>query len=287
MSFRKKISFIVALLACNIGFSQTFSRDAEIGIMGGGMNYIGDLNNERLDGKVNLAGSLLFRYDFHSRWAVQIEALYGNIEGGNPDILPDRNLSFQSNILEASITLQFNFLPYQTGAFSQRFTPYMFWGLGVFSFNPKTQYTDAHGETQWYELQPLCTEGQGLDLYPDREPYDLIQVSMPFGLGLKYRAFKYVTFGLEYGFRKTWTDYLDDVSTTYVDPDLLTANTDEMAAILADRTGEVRSGYKNPIGAQRGDDSLDDWYTFFGFNITVKLSFFSNLFGKHNKCEAY
>ena len=287
MSLPEKILLMFILLAGHTAFSQTFSRDAEIGIMGGGMNYIGDLNGERLDGKLNLAGSLLFRYDFHSRWAVQIEALYGTVEGGNPDILPERNLSFSSDIFEASLTVQFNFLPYQTGPFAQRFTPYMFWGLGIFSFNPKTQYTDSRGEAQWYELQPLCTEGQGTEQYPDRQPYDLIQLSMPFGLGIKYRAFKYVTFGLEYGFRKTWTDYLDDVSTTYVDYELLSGNTEEMAGILSDRSGEVRPGYRNPVGAQRGDDSLDDWYTFFGLNITVKLDFFSNLFGRHNKCEAY
>ena len=82
-------------------------------------------------------------------------------------------------------------------------------------------------------------------------------------------------------------DYLDDVSTTYVDYELLSGNTEEMAGILSDRSGEVRPGYRNPVGAQRGDDSLDDWYTFFGLNITVKLDFFSNLFGRHNKCEAY
>lgn len=280
MKHIKSITLLLALIPL-LAHSQTLRKDVEIGVMLGAMNYIGDLNSQSAAGKMNMAGSAILRYDFHSRWAVQFGFSYGNIEGGNPDAIEKRNLSFRSQIIEGSLTVQFNFVPYQNGAYAQRFTPYMFAGIGVFGFNPKTQYNG-----NWYELQPLCTEGQGLAQYPDRKPYSLIQLSIPFGLGFKCRIGKYFTVGAEYGFRKTWTDYLDDVSTTYVDGELLTANTEAMAAILSDRSGEVELNHAYAPGTQRGDDSLNDWYAFFGLSLTVKLSVF-DVFRKHQRCDAY
>ena len=280
MSHLRRITLLLALLPL-LAHSQTLRKDVEIGAMLGAMNYIGDLNSQSAAGKMNVAGSALLRYDFHSRWAVQFGFAYGNIEGGNPDAIEKRNLSFRSHIIEGSLTVQFNFVPYQTGAYAKRFTPYMFAGIGVFGFNPKTLYNG-----NWYELQPLCTEGQGLSQYPDRKPYSLIQLSVPFGLGFKCRIGRYFTIGAEYGFRKTWTDYLDDVSTTYVDGELLTANTEVMAAILADRSGEIDLDHAYAPGTQRGDDSLNDWYAFFGLSLTVKLNVF-DAFRKHQRCDAY
>ncbi|MBO4740052.1 MAG: hypothetical protein J5605_00240 [Bacteroidales bacterium] len=277
----KRIAILLMALSPLMVHSQTLRKDAEAGLLLGAMNYIGDLNNQKITGKLNYAASALFRYDFHPRWAVQFGLAYGNVEGGNPDVIEARNLSFRSNIIEGSLTVQFNFVPYQRGAYAQRLTPYMFAGIGVFGFNPKAQYNGV-----WYELQPLCTEGQGLSQYPDRKPYNLIQLCVPFGLGLKCRVGKYFTIGAEYGFRKTWTDYIDDVSTTYVDSKLLTDNTEELAAILSDRSGEIEPNHAYTAGTQRGDDSLDDWYAFFGLSITVKLNVF-DAFRKHQKCDAY
>lgn len=278
--FRRSSLLLLALLPL-LAHTQSLRKDAEIGLMLGAMNYIGDLNSQSMLGKVNPAASAIFRYDFHSRWAVQFGIAYGNVEGGNPDDIELRNLSFRSHVIEGSLTVQFNFVPYQNGAYAQRFTPYMFAGIGVFGFNPKAMYNGS-----WYELQPLCTEGQGLAQFPDRKPYSLVQLCVPFGLGLKCRIGKYFTVGAEYGFRKTWTDYLDDVSTTYVDAALLSSNTEAMAAILSDRSGEYELDHAYPAGTQRGDDSLNDWYAFFGLSITVKLNVF-DAFRKHQKCDAY
>lgn len=278
--FRRSSLLLLALLPL-LAHTQSLRKDAEIGLMLGAMNYIGDLNSQSMLGKVNPAASAIFRYDFHSRWAVQFGIAYGNLEGGNPDDIELRNLSFRSHVIEGSLTVQFNFVPYQNGAYAQRFTPYMFAGIGVFGFNPKAMYNGS-----WYELQPLCTEGQGLAQFPDRKPYSLVQLCVPFGLGLKCRIGKYFTVGAEYGFRKTWTDYLDDVSTTYVDAALLSSNTEAMAAILSDRSGEYELDHAYPAGTQRGDDSLNDWYAFFGLSITVKLNVF-DAFRKHQKCDAY
>ena len=89
----------------------------------------------------------------------------------------------------------------------------------------------------------------------------------------KYHPNKSLTLSAEYGFRKSWTDYIDDVSTTYVDNAQLTYVAGELAAGLADRSGEVEPGYVNAAGIKRGDDSLDDWFAYFNVNITLKLDY--------------
>lgn len=259
----------------------------ELGVAAGGMTYIGDLNNQSIIGSVRAGGMLLLRYNPGNRWTFQISGGYGQVQGGYPDAIEIRNLSFRSKIIEASVQVQFNFLPFGNGTGSFPWTPYIYVGIGMFGFNPKAEYTNPNtGETSWHELQPLGTEGQGTPQYPDRAKYSLMEKTMPFGLGVKWKATKYVTLGAEYGFRKTWTDYLDDVSTTYVGRELLNSYGGSMAAILADRSNQLVPGYTNAIGMQRGDDSLNDWYTFFGITITVQMDAIMSVLGLGPKCES-
>ena len=109
----------------------------------------------------------------------------------------------------------------------------------------------------------LCTT-----VYTERRPYPLTQVCMPFGVGMRWRLSKNVSLTAEYGFRKTWTDYLDDVSTTYVGSEVLLAEVQDgvLAAALADR-----SEVPNAVGIKRGDDSLDDWYSYFNLSLGMNL----------------
>lgn len=246
---------------------------SEIGITGGGMNYIGDLNDQSMLGKLNSAVGFNYRYAFDNRWSLSVNGAYGHVEGGNPDAIYRRNLSFRSHIYEASVRMEFTFVPFGLGMNQYRWTPYLFCGLGLFTFNPKAQYTDpTTGETTWYDLQPLGTEGQGTPEYSDRHPYALTNVMMPFGLGFRFKPNKLLSFSIEYGFRKTWTDYLDDCSLTYVGSELLDRyHADGISAALADRTSEVDPGYVNGVGIKRGDDSLDDWYAYINFTINFRL----------------
>ena len=92
--------------------------------------------------------------------------------------------------------------------------------------------------------------------------------------------------GAEYGFRKTWTDYLDDVSTTYVGTEVLSASGNNMAVVLGDRTGEVMPGYTNAPGVQRGDDSLNDWYAFVGITFTIQMDAIISFLGLGPRCES-
>lgn len=251
---------------------EDFLNRSELLLMGGGMNYIGDLNNESALTLPRLAGGVGLRYRFDNRWALRVEASYGQI-GCDEDYNELRNLSFRSDIIEGAVLAEFNFAPFGSGATERLWTPYLFGGLGVFHFNPMAMYTLGDGQEMWAELQPLHTEGQGSTQYPDRKAYARMQMCLPFGVGVKVRLGKNFSLAAEYGFRKTWTDYLDDVSKTYVEHDLLQSNCDDgaLAEQLADRSGEVQEGYVNAAGVKRGDDSLDDWYAYLHVSLGVSL----------------
>lgn len=277
MTLRRLLLLISSWLLSLPLVAQGWMGRNEVGFTLGGMNYIGDLNNQSMLGKPSLAMGGFYRLNFDERWSLRLDVDYGHVEGGNPDYIERRNLSFRSYIFEGSMRVEFNFFPFSMRDDHFFWTPYLFGGMGFFAFNPKARYTDPlTQETQWYDLQPLTTEGQGTALAPDREVYTLKQLSMPFGVGVKYHPSKHFTLSAEYGFRKTWTDYIDDVSTTYVDNRLLEQYVGTVGAALADRSGEVEPGYVNAAGIKRGDDSLDDWFAYFNISASVSFDF---LFG--------
>ena len=262
--------------------AQSLLARSELGPTVGGMNYLGDLNNQSMFGQVNPAAGLTARINLDPRWAISMGATYGHISGGNPDVIAHRNLSFRSPIYEAWVRAEFNFFPYGLRPGTQRrYTPFIFCGFAVFRFNPMAEYQGV-----WYDLQPLATEGQGTLAYPERQRYKLIETAMPFGLGLRYRINAGMHLALEYGWRLTRTDYLDDISTTYAGAAVLGGEDGggEMAVILADRTGEVDEGFVNAVGIKRGDDSLDDWYAYFNLSLTISTEI---LFGwmRGKTCE--
>ena len=262
---------LMLLLWGSVLSAQNLLSRGEVGLTFGGMTYLGDLNDQSMFGRVNMAGGVQARYCFDSRWAMTLGGMYGHIEGGNPDVVERRNLSFRSSVLEGSVRVEFNFFPYGLVMSSQRrSTPYLFCGIGLFKFNPQAMMADpGTGEEVWYDLQPLGTEGQGTAAYPERKKYQLIELSMPFGVGYRWRIAPGMHLTVEYGWRKTWTDYLDDVSTTYVGADLLNGTSGgSMATLLADRSGEVEPGYVNAVGIKRGDDALCDWYSYFGVSVS-------------------
>lgn len=90
-------------------------------------------------------------------------------------------------------------------------------GVGVFHFNPQGSLTDAAGNKTWYYLHPLRLEGQGMPEYPASKPYKLTQMNIPFGGGLKFFMSDRINVSLEFLYRKTFTDYIDDVSQRYID----------------------------------------------------------------------
>ena len=263
---------LVFLWPLSVAQRSDFLARSEVLLMGGGMNYVGDLNNQSVLTLPGPAGALGLRYRIDNRWSLRAQGGFGRV-ACEEDYIPIRNLSFRSDIWEFAALAEFNFAPFGTGPTERLWTAYLFGGLAVFHFNPLARYSLGNGEEAWAELQPLCTEGQGSADYPDRKQYALTQLSLPFGMGFKVRLGKSFSLSAEYGLRLTWTDYLDDVSTTYVGSEFLQANSPDgpLAASLADRSGEVEPGYVNATGIKRGDDYLNDWYTFLNISLGISL----------------
>ena len=266
---RKLLFCLIAIVGMAFSArSQVFTKYSELGLFGGVSYYLGDLNPGKQFFMVRPGVGLVYRYNPSKRFTWEIHGLYSSVQAEDARSSEEnqitRNLSFRSQIIEFAGTLQFNFFDYEIGNPETPATPYIFGGLGLFRFNPKAEYED-----DWIALQPLGTEGQGSTTYASRKPYSLIGGAIPFGVGVKFHAFNRLGFSLEWGMRKTFTDYLDDVSSTYADPDVLFATNGELAAVLADRS-LVNPGKSN-TGRQRGNATNKDWYSFAGLSITYKI----------------
>jgi len=205
----------------------------------------------------------------NNHWAHRLGLNYGTViaddAASDQDYQKRRNLSFKSSIWDLHYYLEFNFFPYQLADPNSRFTPFIFGGINGYLFNPKAE---LNGE--WYNLQSLGTEGQGTSAFPDRNPYKRLQFAIPFGGGVKFKVSRRIGFTLEAGARRLYTDYLDDVSTTYADKDVILAENGEIAAILSDRSVDGQAiGNTN---RQRGNASDRDWYMFTGITINYAIS---------------
>ncbi len=257
---------------------NVFSQRSEIGVFGGTSYYLGDLNPKKHFALPALAFGILYRYNFNPRFAYKLIASYGTLEGNDANVKfnVDRNLSFKSPVLELSNQIELNFMKYVPGNMDYPFTPYIFSGFSVFYFNPKAEY---NGHT--YDLQPLGTEGQGTSAYPDRQKYSLSNLAIPFGVGFKFNLSKFISIGLEWGLRKTFTDYIDDVSSTYADTKILASESGSLSAVLSDRSLPVNDQQINHTGLQRGNSKTKDWYSFAGLIITIKLK------NKSKMCNIY
>lgn len=264
--------FLIILCALWFCGEPALGQRVELGIFGGTSYYIGDLNPSRHFELPQPAFGGLVRYNVNPRISLKFNGYYGNVVGDDAitkssDFAVNRNLHFKSHILEFGTQVEINFLKYVTGHRDYFFTPYIFGGISVFNFNPKAEY-----EGQWYDLQPLGTEGQGTVTYHEREPYKLTALALPFGVGFKYSMSNNVCFGLEWGMRKTNTDYLDDVSTTYADPNIIHAESGPIAAALSDRSIKT-PGEAHNTGLQRGNSQSNDWYSFAGVFVTFRISY--------------
>ncbi len=252
------------------------AQRSQVGLMGGVTYYIGDLNPSKQFYLVKPAGGIFYRYNLNQRLALRGNIIYGNIEGddakSSDTTALNRNLSFKSMVLEFSGYFEFNFFNYLLGDPDHPFTPFVFAGASIYRSNPKAELNGSS-----FALQPLGTEGQGTTAYPDRKKYSLTNPTLLFGVGIKWNVFRGVGMQLEWGMRRTFTDYLDDVSKTYADPLALAAENGANAAALADRSTDPGSN----VGRQRGNSKTNDWFSFAGLGITF------NIKGKDKSCPAY
>ena len=248
------------------------AQNFELGGLLGGSNYQGDLTPSSTIasfGSTRLAAGGFVRYNINDYLGIRANVQYCRLTASDQNskdlARQGRNLSFRSDILEAALLGEINILGFQPYNFQKVFSPYLFGGIALFHFNPKAAY-----QNQWVALQPLGTEGQGLAAFPERKKYARTQISIPVGAGIKYALTEAWTVGLELGIRKTFTDYLDDVSSTYIEDAVLRAGNGNLAADLANRTGEYLKAEPTPFatGAVRGNEAQKDWYLIGRFTIS-------------------
>jgi hypothetical protein len=246
----------------------------EVGVFLGGSYYNGDLNPNKHFLQTKFAGGILYRYNITPRWALKVTALIGGLEGSDAKskFNEERNLSFRSYIFEFSPQIEFNFLQYILGDKKHFISPYIFAGASVFNFNPQATLNSTK-----YSLHALGTEGQGTTLEGKKNPYSLTSIAIPFGIGVKISPARFLSLGLEWGIRKTFTDYIDDVSTVYADPVILAAENGPEAAALADRS--LTPGTHTDLA--RGNPRTKDWYVFTGLTVCVRIK------TKAVRCAAY
>ncbi len=282
--------FLVALCSTSTVDAQRWFRTSslEFGLIGGFSHYSGELTRPTFESRgFKPSAGLITRYTPGQRITFRLSAQYGQLEGRddwyNEDYRIDRNLSFQSDLWDFTGAMEVNLRRMDPRMKSGIF-PYVYAGVSVFKFNPKAVFEyDPTGPMAAYllnpyleladrdgelvELQPLGTEGQETTEFNERRRYALTQVSIPVGGGLKFKLNHKWTLGVEYGLRFTFTDYIDDVSDSYVDPQRLLSQYGAMSAAMADRG----PGPLHVEDAKRGDPGRNDAYGIFGVTFTYRL----------------
>ena len=266
--------FLTALLAILLMHGN--AQNLHASIFAGYANYQGDLQDKRYTTKQAHAaygGGLL--YEISNHFSARANITFATISAGDSiGTNKQRNLSFSSPVTDYHLGIEYSLLD----IYQKSFTPYFFVGLSYFQFNPSA--IDSSGNKVF--LQPLGTEGQGF--YAGRKKYKLNQFAIPFGGGIKLALGDNVRVGIEIGLRKTNTDYLDDVSSTYADKAALQAFSGAKAVELAFRGGELKTPLAYPAaGAQRGSTKNKDWYYFTGINLSYRFHASSGGSGKSSK----
>lgn len=246
-----------------------YVQKGEFGITLGVAHYFGDINTRAAINRPKPAVGAFFRKQFGNYVGVRLSAHYAQL--GYSDTYSKneyqkiRNLSFNTNIWEVALQGDFNFFKFIPGDPDYAFTPYITLGVGVFTYDP---YAYTNGEKEF--LRPLGTEGQLIG-YNGRKPYNTLALCIPLGVGIKYNLSEKINFSFEIAHRFTGTDYLDDVSTTYVGADKFTPLS--TAALLQDRSVEINP--LNPLGVegrQRGWSKQRDQYIIAEVGLTYNIS---------------
>jgi hypothetical protein len=246
------------------------------GKKGIGKRFIKDLNT----GQTHAAGGAFFTAFYKNAAALRIEAMFGKVSADDADLeavdLTDiaktrfnRNCNFQSKISEYSAVIElhplFMFINWEDrDQDPPRYSPYLLGGIGYYSFNPQATLNG-----RLVDLQPLSTEGQGFKEYPNRKPYKLKQTNIPVGIGVKYELSSLFNLRAEYVYRLLSTDYLDDVSTTYVDPNVYQNYFTGVKLANAIALSDRQINKVTVAGGKRGSPKEKDAY--FSFNLKLSL----------------
>lgn len=277
----KRLLVVLLVSMCTITVSK--AQYLEYGVGLGGVVYWGDMNTPDFGtnmSNMNFAVQGMAKLNFSKYLALKTNLLYGQLSGDDSKSFIDwqkqRNLDFKSPVLELALLGEFHVFGYNFGE-ENPLSPYITAGVSAFYFNPSTTY-----DGQKVELQPLGTEGQGMPGFGKK--YNRLAIAIPFGAGAKFQLSETTNISLDILARKTFTDYIDDLSTTYVAYDELAAGNGELAANLGNRIGEY-FGQDEPVdvptGQKRGGSTVDDYFLTGMITLTFKLNKNVQLFGRH------
>jgi hypothetical protein len=296
------VTVMLLIVATQQTFSQPdFSDDLyydnkityELGGSFGAMNCLTDLGGGKGIGKkfikdINIGntqptGTIFFSAVYKNRFVFRGETTWGGIKASDAVLENkkastggryERNLNFKSTIFEIALITEIHprfFRTYSKNEKLPRLSPYLLGGIGYFVFNPRTKL-----EGEWIDLWDLNTEGQGFPEYPERKIYKRKQINFPVGAGFKYKLSPFFHFSAECVYRILNTDYLDDVSTTYIDPVTFLNPVNNYSVInlervlkLYDRQKEINPTHSTLVGDTRGNPNNNDAY----FSINFKIGF--------------
>jgi hypothetical protein len=259
----KKLGLLISfyLFALTLNAQKSLNVDFFLGTS----NYSGDLQEKRFTfSQAHLAGGIGLSYEITNQFSIRTAFKLGKISGDDKfGRNKSRNLNFTSMLSEGGLDVQYFFAPLGVNPF----TPYIFLGVAMYHYDPFT--FDSTG--QKYYLKPLSTEGEGF--VEGRKSYNLTQLAVPFGAGVKLSLAENLNVGFEIGIRKLFTDYIDDVSKTYVDPNVLLANRGAKSLEFAYRGGELKGVSQTypQVGRIRGNPIYGDWYYFTGLTLSYRL----------------
>jgi len=264
----------------------------EVGVSAGSINCITDIGGANTDNAAyfneikkqnnHFSKSIYAAVTYQGIIAARIEGTLGKVEAADSTITGKtgnliskniRNLSFRSNISEITLTTEFHPLQLLNFDLAPSVSPYIIAGIGWFHFNPQTT---LNGEV--IDLQPLHTEGQGFDEFPDRKPYKLSQFNVPLGMGIRYEMNDLFNVRVEFVHRRLFTDYLDDASTKeYIDPSLFAKYLPPADA--ANARALFNRSLDGSIPIFRGHSQNNDAY----MSLSVKLGF---VFGRERTANS-
>lgn len=245
-------------------FSQ---KGYELGALAGASFYVGDINPNFGLKTPGPTLALLGRYNFNTRTSLRFDLAAGRLIGKdnlseNP-FQKARNLSVRTDYVDTSIDLEFNFFNYVHGSRNQYFTPYVFGGLAFVYYNPRAKLDDT-----WYGLRKLGTEGQAIG-----DDYAQIVPALSYGIGIKMDFNYEWSLNVEMNARQMFSDYLDDVSTTYPNMFELAMRRGDIAVLLSDRSAELGIEPIGQIGRQRGVSGDNDAY----YSVRVGIVYYIGL----------
>lgn len=259
------------LLLCVFSFFlviPVFSQKGyELGVLGGISYYLGDINPNFGLKTPGPSVLLLGRYNFNSRTSLRFDLaggrLIGKDEHSENPFQQARNLSFRTDYIDSSVDLEFNFFSYVHGSRDKYYTPYVFGGLAFTYYNPKAKLGDT-----WYNLRSFGTEGQNVG-----DEYARIVPALSYGIGFKMDFDYDWSFNIELSARQLFSDYIDDVSTTYPERIALAARRGDIAVLLSDRSAELGIEPIGQPGRQRGFSGDNDSY----YSVRVGIVYYIGL----------